>query len=86
MVGWKHHRSMQPVSKEYHKRRQDARKAMDISEFGPEDILEGRLDEGFTDGLDVPTGEDAPETYTFDLDIPTFEKEDGFDIRTLPDR
>jgi len=80
------HRSAQPVDSKYHELRQEARKAMDISEFSDEDILNGRLDEGFTEGLDVPTGEDARYTYVTEPRIVSEGTETSVDIRTLDRR
>ncbi len=78
--------SAKPVSTDYLKLRQDADKAINLNEFSDEDIVNGDLKDGFTEGLPVPTGEGDPNTYKTDPRITSEGTEKPVDVRTLDNR
>ncbi len=78
--------SAKPVSTDYLKLRQDADKAINLNEFSDEDIVNGDLKDGFTEGLPVPTGEGDPNTYKTDPRITSEGTEKSTDVRTLDNR
>jgi len=80
------HASAKPVSSKYLKLRQDADKAINLTEFSDEDIKNGDLAEGFTEGLPVPTGEGDPNTYRTNPRITSEGTEKSVDVRTLDNR
>jgi len=86
MVMFSKSESAKPVSTDYLLLRQAADRAMDISEFSDEDIVNGDLRDGFTEGLDVPTGEGDPNTYKTDPRITSEGTEKSVDVRTLNNR
>jgi len=86
MVMFSKHASAKPVSAKYLKLRQDADKAINLNEFSDEDILNGDLKDGFTEGLPVPTGEGDPNTYRTDPRITSEGTEKPVDVRTLENR
>ncbi len=86
MVMFSKSESAKPVSTDYLKLRQDADKAINLNEFSDEDIVNGDLKDGFTEGLPVPTGEGDPNTYKTDPRITSEGTEKPVDVRTLDNR
>jgi len=79
---------LKKIDKEYHEFRWEAAKTtFSLNEFGEIDITRYDLEDGYIEGLPIPTGRDNPESYPHDRGLDnTLQSDANLDIRTLSNR
>ena len=72
----------------YHQFRWEAAKeSFNLSEFGEIDITRYDLEDGYIEGLPIPTGQDNPDSYKHRRGLDNrIQSDDNLDIRTLSNR
>ena len=76
---------MKKIREDYQQKRWEAATTtFDLEEWSDEDIIEFDLDEGWTEGLPVPTGRDNPDSYRGDRAVGKSRRD--VDVRSLKNR
>jgi hypothetical protein len=72
----------------YHQFRLEAStETFSLDEFGEIDITRYDLEDGYIEGLPIPTGQDNPKSYEHNRGLDNrIQSDDTLDVRTLPTR